>query len=509
MEYSSLQCVALCPTEKLLCKSFCDSTPKATPAHDPVPTTHDAAVLWLAHVRLLPSNLLSLGASPHPVSSLTTMTTPRSQHVLIIGGGLAGPCLALSLAQHSIRSTIFEICPTRSKAGGSISLGPNALRVLDQYAGVYDRIRAAGFSYYRLGAYAEDGEKLGDTVAGEEDKGAKGYPAVRVLRSTLHKVLLDAGQEMSGLIDIKWGAEMSRIEESEEGVTAYFVDGSKVQGERVLARPQTVMLLLNPFWQTPGDVMIVADGIHSKVRQHILGSQAPTPIFDGLCIVNGFLPASSAVTPNPDLTFPAFMFTRSGVFMTIPIDAEAKTLAWGINKHVKEHKRGEWRELERSGEVARLAKADYDNIHLQPLRSLLDNAEDKETKIWAPYSIPDLPTWHTPKVCLIGDAAHGLPPNGQGSTLAFQDAALLTRLLISRDTTSYDDMFSRFETIRRPHIERLRQSSKTFNVLKAKTGPWVWYLKKWAFRAFFWWNGGVVHHGKETDFDFDEVDLRA
>ncbi|KAJ7258574.1 hypothetical protein C8J57DRAFT_1644506 [Mycena rebaudengoi] len=30
----------------------------------------------------------------------------------------------------------------------------------------------------------------------------------------------------------------------------------------------------------------------------------------------------------------------------------------------------------------------------------------------AAYSIPDLPTWHTPRVVLIGDAAHGLPPNG-------------------------------------------------------------------------------------------------
>ncbi|KAJ7240176.1 hypothetical protein C8J57DRAFT_1245396 [Mycena rebaudengoi] len=30
----------------------------------------------------------------------------------------------------------------------------------------------------------------------------------------------------------------------------------------------------------------------------------------------------------------------------------------------------------------------------------------------AAYSIPDLPTWHTPRVVLIRDAAHGLPPNG-------------------------------------------------------------------------------------------------
>jgi len=111
-------------------------------------------------------------------------TNPR--HVLIIGGGLASPCLALSLARHNIRSTIFEICPTRSDSGGSISLGPNTLQVLDRHAGVYDRIRAAGFSYHRFGAYADDGEHFGEIAVGDDE----GYPAVRVMRSTVHKVLV-------------------------------------------------------------------------------------------------------------------------------------------------------------------------------------------------------------------------------------------------------------------------------------------------------------------------------
>lgn len=156
--------------------------------------------------------------------------TTTNRHILIIGGGLAGPCLALSLARHNIRSTIFEIRPTRSDSGGSISLGPNALQVLDRYAGVYDRIRAAGFSYYRFGAYADDGEKLGEIAVGDESKGDEGYPAVTVMRSSLHKILLDAGQEMNGMIDVKWGAKLSRIEEDDKEVTAYFEDGSKAIG---------------------------------------------------------------------------------------------------------------------------------------------------------------------------------------------------------------------------------------------------------------------------------------
>jgi 2-polyprenyl-6-methoxyphenol hydroxylase-like FAD-dependent oxidoreductase len=148
------------------------------------------------------------------------------QHALIIGGGLAGPCLALSLARHGIRSTIFELRPERSDAGGSISLGPNALQVLDRYAGVYDQVKAAGFTYHAFGAFFEDGERLGAIKVGQED----GYPAVRVMRSTLHKALLDAGEATDGKIKVKYGAKFKGIEQGEEGVTVTFEDGSSATG---------------------------------------------------------------------------------------------------------------------------------------------------------------------------------------------------------------------------------------------------------------------------------------
>jgi 2-polyprenyl-6-methoxyphenol hydroxylase-like FAD-dependent oxidoreductase len=265
--------------------------------------------------------------------------------------------------------------------------------------------------------------------------------------------------------------------------------------------------------------VIGADGMHSKVRQHILGSKAPTPTFDGTCIVYGFLPASSAISPSPDFTFPAFMFTPFGVFMTIPIDPAGETLAWVMHTTVEERSRDEWRALEQSGEAARRAAADFDDIQTQPVRSLLDNADESKARIWAAYSIPDLPTWHTPRVCLIGDAAHGLPPNGgMGSAMAFEDAALLTRLLTAtkdastssaKNTTSYEQLFRRFETIRRPRIKRLRRLGKASGEAKAKAGRVGWYVKKWAFRAFFGVKGGVLHHAEKPTYDVDQVNIEV
>jgi 2-polyprenyl-6-methoxyphenol hydroxylase-like FAD-dependent oxidoreductase len=89
--------------------------------------------------------------------------------VLIVGGGLAGPSLALALARQNIPSSIFELRPTRTVAEGSISLAPNALRALDHVVGVYDRLKAAAFSYHRLAMHAHDGYLFGHLIQHDDE----------------------------------------------------------------------------------------------------------------------------------------------------------------------------------------------------------------------------------------------------------------------------------------------------------------------------------------------------
>lgn len=160
------------------------------------------------------------------------MAVAPTRHALIVGAGLAGPCLAICLARQNIRSTVFEIRPTRSSAGGSISLGPNAIQVLDRYAKVYTKLQPEGYEYFRFGAYTDHGEKLGDIISGDERPG--GYPALRIMRNTLNKTLVEAGDEFGDMIKYVWGAKVSKIEETDKDVTAHFEDGSTAKGACLL-----------------------------------------------------------------------------------------------------------------------------------------------------------------------------------------------------------------------------------------------------------------------------------
>ena len=122
-----------------------------------------------------------------PASVRADMTAP--QHVLIIGGGLGGPALAIALARRDIRSSIYELRSEPGDIGGALMLAPNALRVLDKVIGVYGSVRSSGYVLQRVAAYASDGMKLGEVGLGEETE--DGYPAVRIRRPVLHKVLLE------------------------------------------------------------------------------------------------------------------------------------------------------------------------------------------------------------------------------------------------------------------------------------------------------------------------------
>lgn len=224
--------------------------------------------------------------------------------------------------------------------------------------------------------------------------------------------------------------------------------------------------------------------------------------------------------------------------MCIPIDPTGETLAWGINITLPDRTRAEWAEFERSGEAARVAKKDYEEVTMQPLRSMLDNAKEEEAKIWSTYSIGDIKRWSSAaevggkgrgRVVLMGDAAHGMPPNGLGSAMAFEDAATLARLLSenedegdtvqselegdgksgdSEDGAKYRAITKRFEELRRPRIAKIGYGGKKARGVRGKSGDWVWWAKKWAFRGYFWWKGGVIVHVADDGFDIDTIDVR-
>ena len=55
----------------------------------------------------------------------------RSQHFLVVGGGIGGLAAALALSQQGLRVTVLEQAAQLGEIGAGIQLGPNAFAALD------------------------------------------------------------------------------------------------------------------------------------------------------------------------------------------------------------------------------------------------------------------------------------------------------------------------------------------------------------------------------------------
>ena len=67
-----------------------------------------------------------------------------SDHIGIIGGGIAGLTLGCTLLKEGIPATIFEKMPEDTSHGAAISLSSNALRLLDRL-GIYHDLKNQSF----------------------------------------------------------------------------------------------------------------------------------------------------------------------------------------------------------------------------------------------------------------------------------------------------------------------------------------------------------------------------
>ena len=104
-----------------------------------------------------------------------------------------------------------------------------------------------------------------------------------------------------------------------------------------------------------------------------------------------------------------------------------------------------WLDLD---EVKTMDKAKIKSYYQGWSEQLLNSIDVAEDSInpWVIYTLPEDHEWqHHPHMTLIGDAAHLMPPSGEGANLAMKDAADLAQALILTEQTQRDKAIQAFE----------------------------------------------------------------
>lgn len=353
---------------------------------------------------------------------------------LIIGGGVAGPATALFLRKAGWDAAVFEARPQPESHGGLfLNVATNGLAVLDQL-GLRDRLVALGHPCPYMEMWSGRDRLLGTVPNGPAGEPERGSVVVR--RDELHAVLREAMVEQG--IPTTWGARLERIEETADGVTAHFADGTSATG----------------------DILVGCDGVGSVTRRWI-DPGAPEPEYTGLLSVGGFSRAPG-LAPTPGVQ--RMIFGARGFFgYLVRDDGE---VYWFANPSSPDPARGD-RSREESG---RSWLAELRTLHAgdpSPVPQILEAAT--AAAAYPVYDLPHVPRWHRGRVVALGDAVHATSPNaGQGASLALEDAATLARSL--RDAATVQQAFDTYERARRPRAEEVVKYSRAIGRQKSPGG---------------------------------------
>ncbi|WP_315773057.1 MULTISPECIES: flavin-dependent oxidoreductase [unclassified Bradyrhizobium] len=329
---------------------------------------------------------------------------------IIVGGGIGGLTTALMLRARGIDCELFEQADAIRELGVGINTLPHAIRELAQL-GLLDRLDEVAIRTYELFYLTRRGQEVWHETRGLD--AGHDVPQFSIHRGRLQSVIHQAVVERLGPEKVHTGCRLGAFTQDEGGVTAYFFDrtGSHVHTAR-------------------GDVLIGADGIHSKVRQTLFPNEG-APCWNGLMLWRGAT------------DWPVFLTGRS---MIIAGGLNAKAVIYPIAEGSSPATRlTNWAVLVRIGDAntapprredwSRLGKTDELMPHVNgfSIPQVDFAAMVRATPEFWEYPCCDrdpLPYWSSGRVTLLGDAAHPMYPVGSnGASQAILDARALADAL--------------------------------------------------------------------------------
>jgi 2-polyprenyl-6-methoxyphenol hydroxylase-like FAD-dependent oxidoreductase len=336
--------------------------------------------------------------------------------VLIIGGGIGGLTLALSLHAAGIACRVFEAAAEIRPLGVGINLLPHGMRELTEL-GLQAELARVAVETRELRFY----NRYGQFIFAEPRGRFAGYewPQLSIHRADLHAVLLAATRARLGedavVLDKKC------ISVSEDG-TAKFEDGASLAGRCVVG----------------------CDGIHSAVRGSLFPQEGP-PSYQGINMWRGTTRMKPFLT-GASMAVAGWLEVGKMVIYPIrnAIDAEGRQLVnWVAEIQSPRSVLQDWNLRGRIEDFyPTFEKWTFDWLDCAALIRDADQVLE--------YPMVDrepLPHWTHGRVTLLGDAAHPMYPRGSnGAGQAILDARTLAGCLAR--ISSPEDALKAYERAR-------------------------------------------------------------
>lgn len=346
--------------------------------------------------------------------------------VVIVGAGIGGLSLALSLHAAGIDAVVCEATPQIRPLGVGINLLPHAVRELTEL-GLDDALAARAIPTGAL-MYAN---RFGQEIWREPRGRAAGYawPQHSIHRGVLQGLLLEAVRDRLGDAAILTDHEAIGADSDATGATVRF--RSRTTGA--------------PLHAQRGDVVVACDGIHSPLRAQAYPDEGP-PIWNRRVLWR----ATTRAAPYLDGRTMVMAGHQDVKFVCYPIDetGEDAVINWIAELRFADEatwRREDWNRPGRLEDF--LPVFEGWRFPWLDVPALIRGAE-------AIYEYPlvdrdPVDRWTFGRVTLLGDAAHPMYPIGSnGASQAILDARTLAYDLATAPDA--ETALARYEAARRP-----------------------------------------------------------
>lgn len=357
--------------------------------------------------------------------------------IAIVGAGLGGLTAGIMLQRYGYEVTLYEQAPRFERLGAGINLGPNVSRIFMRL-GLFERMAQLGvIPRQRQQRDGSTGEVIFSAPL-DTYREKYGAPHLIMHRGDLQETLVAA--VAPGTIEL--GKRLVDVAETSTSARLVFSDGTTAET----------------------DMIIGADGINSRLRELLLGSEPP--IYSGEVAHRSIFPIEllegmelpdhqilvldEALGDDRHILFYFITHAREVMYFVTGVPQKE----WGYEDYApRPIDMGELREI-------------FSDFHTD-VRRVLEAAPS--ATVWPILERDPTPLWSRGRIVLLGDACHPMRPNmGQGAAMAMEDAVMLARCI---DGFAGNDLPTIFQ-----HYEAQR-FARTSEVLMRSRGNWRGYGK--------------------------------
>lgn len=354
--------------------------------------------------------------------------------ILIAGGGLNGPALALALAGAGLRVALVDARPAPARAepgfdGRAYALALGSVRLLE-VLGVWPAVRGQAEPIRGVRTTQGGGTAMGFDPADLD--GMQDALGQMVEDRHLFAALRGAMAGQAG-IALHQGMAVAQAADA-GGVTLTLADGRALRGR----------------------LLVGADGRDSGVAARA-GIRRQGWDYGQTALVC----ALDCTVPHGGIAHQVFL--PGGPLAILPLPGNRVSIVWTERAEVAEG-------------IGRLDDAGFLAALAPRLGGLCGTVSLAGERFSYPLRLSLAEDWTAPRVVLAGDAAHGVHPiAGQGLNLGLRDVAALAEVLVDAQRRGEDiaapDVLARYQGWRRPDTVRLALGMDAVNRLFSNGNP--------------------------------------